>query len=78
VGDGHFPIVDGGAKIVGRRAIAARDDEVVELGIGEFDPALDAVVPCDRAGVRVAKRITGFTPGGGVLPAAFSGRQRPS
>jgi hypothetical protein len=50
VGDAHVPVVDDDAEVVGRRAVGARDDEVVELGIADLDAALDLVVPGDGAG----------------------------
>ena len=53
--DAHVPIVDADAEVVGRRAVGAGDDEVIELGIANRDRPLDQIVPGDRAIVRVAK-----------------------
>src|SRR5450631_4329598 len=51
--DLHVEIVDDDAKIVRRRAVAAGDDQVIELGIGEFNATLHLVVPCDAARMRI-------------------------
>jgi hypothetical protein len=49
VGDAHVPVVDHDAEVVGRRAVGAGDDQVVQLGVGDLDAALDQVVPGDDA-----------------------------
>jgi hypothetical protein len=79
VRDAHVPVIDDDAEIVGRRAVGARDDQVVEFAVGDLDAPLDEVIPGDHAVVGLLKRTTGCTPAGGVgsvLPG--SGRQRPS
>ena len=55
VADAHVPVVDDDAEVVGRRAVRAGDDEVVQLGVAEFDAALDLVVPADDAVGRAAE-----------------------
>jgi len=42
-------------QYVGRRAVGARDDEVVEFGVGDLDAALDQVVPGHDALGRAAE-----------------------
>ena len=44
MGDAHVVIVDHHREIVGRRAVAAQDDEIVEVLVGEHDAALHAVL----------------------------------
>ena len=44
VSDPHVVIVDHDRKHVGRRAVRAQQDEVVELGVLDGDPALNLVV----------------------------------
>ncbi len=56
------------------RAITRSSSSLFANSMRPFTPSSQATVPV--SGLR--KRITGRTPGGGVLPAAFSGRQRPS
>ena len=53
VGDAHVHVVDDDAEVVGRHAVAAGDDEVVQLVAGEDDPALDEVVEHHLAVLRV-------------------------
>ena len=53
VRDPHVEVVDDDAEVVGRRAVRARDHEVVELRVGDLDAPLDAVVPRDAAGQRI-------------------------
>jgi hypothetical protein len=48
VGHAHIPIVDHHAKIVGRRAIGAGDDEVIEFAVIEGDGPLDHIDPASR------------------------------
>ncbi len=47
VGNLHLQIVDDDGEIVGRRAVRACDHEIVELGIGDDDTALDHVLDDD-------------------------------
>ncbi len=79
VRDAHVDVVDDDAEVVGRRAVAARDDEVVELGVGDLDAALDLVVPGDGARERILEADHRRDAGGGVLPglrfSAASGRR---
>ena len=51
----HVPVVDDDREVVGRDAVGADDDEVVDLVVGDGDRALDHVVPGDDAALRVAK-----------------------
>ena len=44
VGDAHVVVVDHHREHVGRRAVGAEQDEIVELGVLDRDPALDLVV----------------------------------
>ena len=44
VGDAHVMIVDHHREHIGRRAVRAEQDEIVELGVLDGDPALDLVV----------------------------------
>ena len=44
VRDPHVDVVDDDAEVVDRRAVGARDDEVVELGVAEDDAALHQIV----------------------------------
>ena len=37
VRDAHVEVVDDDAEVVGRRAVGARDDQVVELVVGDLD-----------------------------------------
>jgi hypothetical protein len=55
VRDAHVDVVDDDAEVVRRRAVGAREHEVVELRVGDLDAALHRVVPRDDAVVRVAK-----------------------
>ena len=55
VGDLHIPVVNDDAEIVGRRAVGARDHQIVEFGIGDLDAALDEVVPGHHAIERIAE-----------------------
>jgi hypothetical protein len=49
VGDAHVVVVDHHRQHVGRRPVGAQQDEIVELGIGDRDAALDEVVDCRLA-----------------------------
>ena len=53
VRDPHVDVVDDDAEVVGRRAVRPRDHEIVELGVGDLDAALDPVVPGDAAVERI-------------------------
>ena len=64
VGDAHVMIVDHDRQHVGRRAVRAQQDEIVDLGIGDGDPALDQVV--DR-GFAFARRLDADDVGLAVL-----------
>ncbi|ABA50599.1 hypothetical protein BURPS1710b_2627 [Burkholderia pseudomallei 1710b] len=55
VRDAHVEIVDDDAEVVRRRAVGARDDEIVELLVRDLDAALHGVVPDDRPRQRIAK-----------------------
>ena len=44
MGDAHVVIVDDDREHVGRRAVRAEQDQVVELAVAHRDPALDAIV----------------------------------
>ena len=43
VGDAHVVVIDDHGVQVGRRAVAAQDDHIVELGIGDAHVALDEI-----------------------------------
>ena len=53
VGDAHVVIVDDDGEHVGRRAVRAEQDEIVQLGILDGDPALHGVVD---GGLAIARR----------------------
>ena len=85
VADLHVPVVHHHAEVVGGRAVAARDDEVVELGIGKLDDALDQVLPRHRAvgripeahhrlhaGRRHRQRLAGFGAPAAVVARLFA------
>ena len=44
MGDAHVVVVDHDRQIIGRRAVAAQDDEIVEVLVGEDDAALHPVL----------------------------------
>ncbi len=52
MGDRHVVVVDHHREIVGRAAVGAQDDQIVELAIGDRDLALDPVVDRRRALLR--------------------------
>ncbi len=54
VGDLHVVVVDDDGEIVGRVAVAAEDDEVVEILVVEYDAALHAIVD---DGLALARRL---------------------
>ena len=60
----HIHIVDYDRKIVSRAAVAALDDQIVEFGIADLDPALDVILETDRAVAWVPEahhhRLAGF------------------
>jgi hypothetical protein len=49
----HVHVVDDDAEVVRRRAVGARDDQVVELGVIEHHVAVDHVFDHDRAVDRI-------------------------
>src|SRR5690606_37163872 len=55
VGDAHVHVVHHHREVVGGMAVGAEDHQVVELAVGDLDPALDLVVPGHRALQRVAE-----------------------
>ena len=61
--DAHVEVVHHHAKVVGRHAVGAQQDEVVQLGIGDLDAALDQVVPGDDAVVGIAEAQDGLDVG---------------
>ena len=76
VGDAHVVVVDDHGEHVGRRAVGAQDDEIVEVAVGEGDAALDPVLD-DR--LAVLRRLDADDRGdaGGASEGSRS-RQRPS
>ena len=54
VGDAHVVVVDDDGEHVGRRAVGAQDDEIVEVLVGEGDAALHAILD---HGLAVARRL---------------------
>ena len=54
VGDAHVVVVDHHREHVGRRAVGAQQDEIVELGVLDGDAALDEVLD---HGLAVARRL---------------------
>ena len=59
VRDGHLEIVDDDAEVVRRHAVAAHDDQVVELGVADLDVTLDLIVPGDASLRRVLEAEDG-------------------
>ena len=53
VRDAHVEVIDHHAEVVGRRAVGARDDEVIELGVLERDRSVHQVLDHDRAVQRI-------------------------
>ncbi len=49
----HVVVVDDDREVVGRGAVAAQDDQIVELGVGDRDLALDMVA--DRRDARLRR-----------------------
>jgi hypothetical protein len=70
VRDAHVVVVDHDAEIVGRRAIRARDDQVIELAAVEHDRAVHDIVDDDAAGVGIAEAHDGRDTGNGRGPRA--------
>ena len=64
VGDVHVHVVDDDREVVGRRAVGALDDEIVELGVVDDDLALDRVVDDDAPVERVPEADDGLAPVG--------------
>ena len=59
VRDAHVEVVDDHAEVVGRRAVRARDHEIVELGVRYLDAPLDRVIPGDGAVERILETDDG-------------------
>ena len=76
MGDAHVMVVYNHGEIVGRRAVAAQDDKVVELLVGEDDAPMHAVVDRRVALARGPERMTGEMPTGASLSSRS--RQVPS
>jgi hypothetical protein len=55
VRDVHVQVIDHDAEVVGRHAVGAQQDEIVELGVGKRDRAFDEIVPASLALLRRAK-----------------------
>ncbi len=53
LGDLHVPVVDHHGEVVGGPAVRTEDHEVVQLGVGDLDPALDQVVEHHHAVERI-------------------------
>ncbi|MNT53913.1 hypothetical protein D3C72_1910320 [compost metagenome] len=53
VGDIHVDVVDHHAEVVGGGAVGARDHEVIQFVIADFNAALDLVFPRHHATLRV-------------------------
>ena len=73
VGDAHVHVVHGGGEVVGRRAVGAHDDEVLDRAVVEGHRAADVVLD-DRLARRrsTAKRQAGRRPS--ASSAAISAR----
>ena len=76
VGDAHVVVVDHDRQHVGRRAVGAQQDEVVEILVLPDDAALHLVLDDGLALCGAFSRMTGFTPAG--ASAGSRSRQRPS
>ena len=55
MGDAHVPVIDADAEVVGRRAVGAGDDEVVQFLVGDRDAPLHLIVPRHHAIQRIAE-----------------------
>ena len=44
VGEAHVDVVSDDAEVIGGNAVGAKEDEVLDFGIGEFDSAKNGVV----------------------------------
>ena len=53
--NGHVHVVNHNTEVIGRRPIGSGNNQVVELGIGNANSALDPVVPAHHAMVGVTK-----------------------
>ena len=76
VGDAHVVIVDDDGEHVGRRAVRAEQDEIVELVVLHGDPALDLVLDHRLALARRLQaddegRVGDWRSGNAVAPGAF-------
>src|SRR5215472_4107683 len=45
VRDAHVEIVDHHTEVVRGYAVAAHDDQIVQLGVGDLDPTFDLIIP---------------------------------
>ena len=52
VADAHVPVVHDNAEVVGRHAVAAHDDQIVEFAVGDRNRPLDHVVEGDHPVLR--------------------------
>ena len=76
VGDAHVVVVDDDGVVVDRRAVAAQDDHVVEVGVLPHDPALHPVLDDGFAVERRLQADHRLDAGGASLGSRS--RQRPS
>ena len=53
--DRHVDVVHHNAEVVGRCAIGARDHQIVEFGVADFNAAFDLIVPSHHAVFRIFK-----------------------
>ena len=44
VGEPHVNVVGDDAEVIGRNAVGAKEDEILDFDVGEFDPAKNGVV----------------------------------
>ena len=62
----HVDVVDHHAEVIGRHAVGAQQDEVLDLGVGELDAAEDGVLECGAAafgyGEANGSAFAGFNP----------------
>jgi len=52
VGETHVQVVSDDTEVIGRDAVRAKEDEVLNFGVGELDFAEDCIVKGGRAAVR--------------------------
>ena len=70
IADAHVHVVHHHREVVGRIPVRAKDHQVVQLAVGDLDPALDLVVPRDHAVQRVAETdhaVRIVPPAGGLV-----------